>query len=334
MDCRGMKRIALTIAVFLQVLTCFATEQFVLKGNIKTLTRITVSLKDLNGKLMAQATVQKQAEDFSFGPISIVPDLYLLSVGRSTQKIFLTNTTVTINGYYDDIDPQNSNLEFTGLAQHLELMTYIPKKIKDHINPKAFSELDGKQLAALSYLVRLDSYEYSKTFIDRIPIADLNSLSGKLLLNKADSLKRFIIGIDAPDFSLPDEMGKLVSLASFKGRIVVLDFWAAWCLPCRREIEVIKSFYKAYEDKVQFISISLDDDPLKYKSALQEMNIPWLTLWDKSGFGKSALQAKYGFKSIPFCVVVDANGKVFRRNIINGVELKKALNIITKTKEN
>ncbi|MCZ4245126.1 TlpA family protein disulfide reductase [Pedobacter punctiformis] len=328
-----MKKIIFFISLLLQVYTSMASEQMLIKGNIKSLSKITVSLKNLEGKLMAEALVQKQSESFVFGPISIVPDLYMLTIGKTTQKVFLTNTTVTINGYYDDADPQNSNLEFTGLEQHLELMTYIPKRIKDQVSPEAFSRLNGQQLSALSYLVKVDNYDYSKTFVEKIPVADLKSISAQHLLKKADSLKQFSTGINAPDFSLPDEKGKLVSLADFKGRIVVLDFWASWCGPCRREMEVFKTFYKNYEDKVQFISISLDEDPSKYKTALQEMNIPWLKLWDKSGFGKSALQASYGFKAIPFCVVVDPEGKVFKRNIINGVELQKALNAITKNKE-
>jgi thiol-disulfide isomerase/thioredoxin len=328
-----MKRIIITLSFFLQFYYCLASEQLFLKGNIKSLSKVTISLKDLNGKLMAQSVLQKQSETFAFEPLTIIPDLYILSIGKTAQKVFLTNRTVTINGYYDDVDPQNSNLDFTGLEEHLEMMKYIPKKIKDRIDSNAYNKLSGSQLAALSYLVKIDNYDYSKTFIDKISATELKSLSGKILIKKADSLKYFITGIDAPGFSLPNEQNKIVSLTDFKGRIVVLDFWASWCLPCRREMEVFKSFYKDFEDNVQFISISLDEDPIKYKAALREMNIPWLKVWDKSGFGKSTLQARYGFKAIPFCVVIDAKGKVFRRNIINGVELKKALIEITKNKE-
>ena len=330
MDCRGMKNVIAVIALLLQVNLSVGQEHFLLEGKIKSLTNVKVSLKDLNGKVLWQSMILKQAQDFSFGPVNIVPDLYELSIGKTNQKIFLANNKVTISGYYDNVDPQNSNLEFTGLQSHFAMMAFMPKRLKDRVDSNAFTQLNGRQLSALSYLVKLDNYEYSKAFIDKIPATDLKSLSAQKLLRKADSLKQFRAGIEAPGFNLPDEKGKLISLAKFRGRIVVLDFWAGWCLPCRREMEVFKTFYKDYEDKVQFISISLDEDPAKYKMALQEMNIPWLKLWDKSGFGKSALQTQYGFKAIPFCVVVDANGKVFRRNIINGIELKKALDAITK----
>lgn len=330
MDCKNMRKIIFTISLVFQVYVCMAAEQLLIKGNIRSLTKITVSLKDLKGKLIAETVLQKQSGSFVFGPFSIVPDLYILGIGKTSEKIFLTNSTVMINGYYDDVDPQNSNLEFCGLDQHLKLIGFVPKRVRSQVNADAFTSLSGRQLSALSYLVGVDDYDYGKAFLEKISAADLESISGQLLLKKVDSLKQFSTGIDAPEFSLPDEQAKLVSLAKFKGRIVVLDFWASWCGPCRREIEVFKTFYKDYGDEVQMISISLDDDPAKYKTALQEMNIPWLKLWDNSGFGKSALQASYGFKAIPFCIVIDGNGKVLRRDIINGLELRRALNTIIK----
>lgn len=326
-----MRKIFIALGLLLSIISAEAAEGLLIKGRITTINPVLISLNTLSGKLVFKTTIDKDHPDFSMGPVQVLPDLYVLTMGATKEEVFFSNGLVTINGYFDDKDSNSSSLEFSGLTAHLEIVNFGPKKAYDlELDPAAFKALKPNQLSALAYLFKGEKYDFNQRFLENIPVKERVSESAKWLEERVDSLSHYRIGIPAPDFQLPDQNGKLLSLKDFKGKIVVLDFWASWCVPCRREMEHMKAFYKDFEKDVQFISISLDEDPLKYKKALQEMQIPWLTIWDKKGFYKSPLGKSYGFKSIPFCVIIDGNGTVLQRDINNGEVLKAALKAITK----
>ncbi|HWW39758.1 TlpA disulfide reductase family protein [Pedobacter sp.] len=336
-----MRRIFFSLAMLLPILLVQAQTGLVLKGSIKTVTPITISVSTLSGQTLFKTDIDKNKSAFELGPVSVVPDLYVLSIGKTKQNIFLTNSTVTIKGYYDDINNQNSSLDFDGLDEHFKLMEFAPKTSWDfNLNTNAFTALNFKELTALAYLFHSGKYDFNNNFLLKIPVNERQTESAKWLVRAVDSLKQYTAGIPAPDFSLPDENNKAVSLKDFRNKIMVLDFWASWCGPCRREMEKFKTFYKDFEPGVQFISISMDNDQSKYQQGLKEMNIPWVKLWDKTGFSenpdekagffKSNLRIKYGFKQIPFCVIIGKDGTVLRRDVVNAEDLKKTLIEITK----
>ncbi|MCZ4245044.1 TlpA family protein disulfide reductase [Pedobacter punctiformis] len=336
-----MRKILFSLTAVLLAFYAHAQTGFVLKGNIKTITPITISVKSLSGQIFFKTNIDKNKGVFELGPVSVIPDLYVISIGKTQQNTFLTNNTVTVNGYYDDINSQNSSLEFEGLDEHFKLMEFAPKRAWDfNLDQKAFTALNSTELTALAYLFHSDKYDFNNNFLQKIAENERQTESAKWLIKTVDSLKQYITGIKAPDFELPDENNKTVALENFRGKIVVLDFWASWCGPCRREMEHFKTFYKEFEPNVQFISISMDNDQAKYQQGLREMNIPWIKLWDKTGFSadsdeksgffKSNLRTKYGFKQIPFCVIIGKDGTILKRDVINGEDLKKALAEITK----
>ncbi|WP_316748675.1 TlpA family protein disulfide reductase [Pedobacter gandavensis] len=326
-----MRKIFIALGLLLSIISAKAADGLLIKGRITTVNPVVISLNTLSGKLVFKTTIDKDHPDFSMGPVQVVPDLYVLTMGATKQEVFLSNAEVTINGYFDDKDSNSSSLEFSGLEEHLEMANFAPKQSYDlNLDTAAFKALKPSQLTALAYLFKAGKYDFYQRFLVNIPLNERISESAKWLVKRTDSLKNYIVGIKAPEFQLPDQKGKLLSLKDFKGKIVVLDFWASWCVPCRREMEHLKTFYKDFEKDVQFISISLDEDPLKYKKALEEMQIPWLTIWDKKGFNNSSLGKAYGFTSIPFCMIIDANGTVLQRDINNGEVLKAALKSITK----
>ena len=125
------------------------------------------------------------------------------------------------------------------------------------------------------------------------------------------------VGKEAPDFSMPDVNGKEVRLSSFRGRYVLVDFWASWCGPCRTENPNIVKTYNQYKDKnFTILGVSLDRPGQKDKwlKAIQDDNLAWTNISDLQ-FWNSPVVALYGFDGIPFNVLVDPQGKVIAEGL-------------------
>lgn len=118
-------------------------------------------------------------------------------------------------------------------------------------------------------------------------------------------------GTSAPDFTLTDIGGNSVSLKDFRGRKVVLVFWASWCPDCRKEIPDLKSLEKKYAgDKVVFVSISLDHDAAAWKNCVKENGMTWLQLSEGVKRKESKVATDYKVKWIPSLYVIGPDGKV------------------------
>lgn len=130
-------------------------------------------------------------------------------------------------------------------------------------------------------------------------------------------------GNPAPEFTFLNEKGKTVSINKLKGKIIVLDFWASWCGPCRREIPNIKKYYAEYKTKgVQFLSVSIDAKKDDWTKALKEEQMLWMQGWTPDS-GKSVLKT-YQFNGIPFIILIDKEGKIYRKHL-RGEQIKKAI---------
>ena len=129
----------------------------------------------------------------------------------------------------------------------------------------------------------------------------------------------------APEISLKDPNGKIRKLSSLKGKIVLLDFWASWCGPCRRENPNVVRLYKTYKDKgFTVFSVSLDSNPAAWKQAIAADGLIWpdhvsdLMGWD------TPLTQIYGFNSIPHTVLIDTKGKIIATGL-RGANLEQKL---------
>lgn len=154
------------------------------------------------------------------------------------------------------------------------------------------------------------------------------SLSGRPdymeALKQIQARRRLAIGMAAPDFSLLSAEGDEVALKDFRGKYVLIDFWASWCGPCRAEIPELKRLWKQYHQRgLELVSITLDRKKQDWEKALQEEQMPWKQLTAMH----SKVTGLYNVQTIPCMLLVAPDGKILAINM-RGQQLKEKLNEI------
>ncbi len=125
----------------------------------------------------------------------------------------------------------------------------------------------------------------------------------------------FITGGEAPDFTQNDRDGKPVKLSDFRGKVMLVDFWASWCGPCRRENPHVVELYNHYHKKgFDVLGVSLDNNRAPWLAAIEKDGLVWNHVSDLKGWKNDAAQL-YGVSSIPHTVLVDRDGKIIARNL-------------------
>jgi peroxiredoxin len=144
-----------------------------------------------------------------------------------------------------------------------------------------------------------------------------NGKFGKLAIDKIEGMrmKDAIPGTLAANFTQADVNGKPVSLNSFRGKVVLVDFWASWCGPCRAENPNVVAAYNKFHPKgFEILGVSLDSNKDKWLQAIQKDNLTWTHVSDLKGWQNEAAK-KYGVNSIPFNVLLDKDGKIVAKGL-------------------
>ncbi|GAB2862035.1 hypothetical protein GCM10027044_22940 [Hymenobacter ruber] len=190
-------------------------------------------------------------------------------------------------------------------------------------NPNSWASLD-----ALSGMRSMELPQYATVapLYEAFSPALKNSPQGLEYGEMVKGLKETAVGQLAPTFSQKTPDGKTVSLADYRGKYVLVDFWASWCGPCRAENPAVTKVYNEYKNRnFDILGVSLDkeDGREKWLKAIQDDQLAWTQVSDLQGWQNAAAQ-RYHVRAIPQNFLVDPNGKIVAANL-RGEELKTAL---------
>jgi peroxiredoxin len=208
----------------------------------------------------------------------------------------------------------------------------------DEMNDKVYGSYvknNPKSPVALYALKQYAGYAMDPDKIEPIfntlPASTKDWASGKEFKNLIDAAKNTKVGVYAMDFTQNDTLGNAVSLSSFKGKYVLIDFWASWCGPCRAENPNVVKAFNQYKDKgFTILGVSLDQPGAqqKWMDAIHKDGLTWTQVSDLK-YWDNAVAKQYGIRAIPQNFLLDPTGKIVAKNI-RGEELNKKLEEIIK----
>jgi len=322
-----MKKIVLGFALFLGVAQTQAQDSNLqLKGTVVDTVAQYVYLQKFHNKMFTTIdSVKVKDGSFSFKTKVKTPELYGLSVNTQSSPlyIFLEKGPITVKlnpkKYYNNSVVEGSE------SQNL-FETYRKSK---EVEISKFITENPKSIVSAYVLYRNWSYRLSPEEITQnIALLDKslqNTTYVKELKELVTVLNGLAVGKKAPDFTSNDPEGKPVRFyENLKGGYTLVDFWASWCGPCRKENPNIVAAYKEFHDKgFNIIGISLDKKKENWIKGIQDDNLTWTHVSDLL-FWNSAVAKLYGVRAIPGNYLVDSKGIIVAKNL-HGEELQTTL---------
>lgn len=198
---------------------------------------------------------------------------------------------------------------------------------------KSFIEKNTGSFASLAAIQQLPPEKYFSTYVlldDGLFKKYPKSEYIQKFHENVQSQKKLAVGSEAPEINMKTPEENLLALSSLRGKVVLVDFWASWCGPCRAENPNVVAAYKKYQSKgFDIYSVSLDKDRDKWVAAIQKDGLIWKNHVCDFMFWQSPVVQLYNFNGIPYNVLLDKKGNIIAKNL-RGEELEKKLEEVFK----
>lgn len=295
--------------------------------------------------------------EISFYRLRISNNNFLTIIINSKDRISVSSSIENllysaINGSEESLLLQNLNQQIKQYSNQVDSLQIIYRESFDNKQPDSFRKVLEEE-----YFKTLSKQEKGiKTFIDTninnfvvlYAITQLNSeQESDYYIKVADALfKEFpassyiqdfynriaplrksahlAIGKEVPEISLNNPEGVPVALSSLRGKIVLIDFWASWCRPCRMENPNVVRVYETYRNKgFEIFGVSLDNDKAKWIQAIKDDKIKWIQVSQLNAWNSEVVKL-FNIQGIPFTILIDKEGKIIAKGL-RGKELEVKL---------
>ncbi len=345
----------LLIALILGISSCTTKPSYEVKLKLATAEGKAYLSQRLKGEWVKLDSVALVNGEGSFNGIVKNPEIYYLSLNSKKEKLqfFIENAKITITGSADSLlkaKVRGSKVqdELQAFQDKLDVLDKQGSDIYElskeagkagnkakadslmGLADKAFTEMDNqqKQFIKANPASYVSPYLLSRVYYDMeadVLEGYLSGFDAKLdsvstivtLKERVNKLKLVAIGQPSPDFTMNDAAGIPVKLSDIysKNEYTLIDFWASWCGPCRRENPNVVAVFNDYKTKgFGVFGVSLDSDKAKWEKAIADDHLTWPHVSDLKGW-KNEAAALYSVNSIPGNLLVDKTGKIIGRNL-------------------
>lgn len=246
-------------------------------------------------------------------------------VDGSTQTHMLYNAMNTMQLYESrkaELNKQYNDIQASPKRDSLATLIINDFRANDSLQKVALKSQMINHPASLAWIFFQDKLDMNNDFdlIDKIDAANFKAFPENPFVQQyhqmVDIERKTAVGALAPDIELPNPDGKMLKLSSLRGKVVLVDFWASWCGPCRKENPNVVAMYAKYHDKgFEVFSVSLDKDRDSWLKAIAKDNLSWPNHVSDLKYWKSAGAATYGVTGIPYTVLIDKKGKIVAKKL-------------------